>query len=108
MVQRRKGGGGGRRFGGVLVPASGFVLLQGRAIEVSFERRRAELQGELAGVAGDGSAADQAGGILGIAITGGAENGGNGHAQPIAEGPCNRNALRQFVTSDGIGTLKIF
>src|SRR6266851_7901006 len=56
------------RFDGVLVPASSLVLLQGCAVEESFERRWAELHGELAGVAGDGSAANQASGIQGIAI----------------------------------------
>src|SRR5260370_981908 len=37
---------GEHRFDGVLVPASSLVLLQGGAIEESFERRRAELDAE--------------------------------------------------------------
>src|SRR6266851_1734745 len=96
---------GERRFDGVLVPASSLVLLQGCAVEESFERRWAELHGELAGVAGDGSAANQASGIQGIAIAGGAESGGSGHAEPRSEVQWHGDSRRQFVPIDEIGSL---
>src|SRR5258708_6894078 len=96
-----------RGFDGVLVPATSLVLLQGSAVEESFERRRAELDGELAGVAGDGSGAKQASGIEGFAVPGGAESGGSRHAEPLAKVQRNGNARRQFVTSHEIGSLNI-
>src|ERR1700674_99700 len=96
---------GERGFDGVLVPAPSLVLLQGSAIEKSFERRRAEFDGELAGVARDGIGSDHAGGIVGIAIAGGAESSGSGHPEPRTEVQRNGNARRQFVAIDEIGSL---
>src|SRR6266849_891941 len=75
---------GERRFDGVLVPASSLVLLQGCAVEESFERRWAELHGELAG---------------------GAESGGSGHAEPRSEVQWHGDSRRQFVPIDEIGSL---
>src|SRR5467141_682188 len=98
---------GERRFDGVLVPVPSLVLFQGTAFEESFERRRAELDGELAGVAGDRSATGQAGGIVGIAIAGAAENGGSGHPEPRTEVQWNGYSWRQFVAIDEIRSLNI-
>src|SRR3989475_2460291 len=98
---------GERRFDGVLVPVPSLVLFQGTAFEESFERRRAELDGELAGVAGDRSATGQASGSVGIAIAGGAENGGSGHAEQRTEMQWKGYSWRQFVAIDQIGSLNI-
>src|SRR2546429_8497953 len=88
-------------------PVPNLVLFQGTAFEESFERRRAELDGELPGVAGDRSTTGQASGSVGIAVAGGAENGGSGHAEPRTEVQWNGYSWRQFVAIDEIGSLNI-
>jgi hypothetical protein len=94
-------------FEGVLVPAPSLVLLQGSAVEESFERRRAELDRELASVAGDGSGADLASGSEGIAVARGAKSGGSGHAEPLSEVHWNGDPRREFVAIDEIGSFNI-
>jgi len=46
-------------------------------------------------------------GSVGIAIAGGAENGGSGHAEPRTEMQWNGYSWRQFVAIDEIGSLNI-
>src|SRR6266704_2138139 len=99
---------GDSRFNGVLVPVPQLVLVQGSAVKESFERRWAEFKGELTGVARDRNGTDQAGGIVGVPVAGGAEGSGSGDAEPRTEVQRNGNAGRQFVAIDEVGSLNIF
>src|SRR5437879_13745348 len=89
-------------FNGMLVPPPGLVLVQGSAVEKSFERRRAEFDRELAGGAGNGDWTDLAGGIKRIAIARGAKCSGSSHAEPSSEVQRHGNTGRQFVAIDEI------
>src|SRR5260370_41024701 len=94
-----------RLFDGVLVAPPGFVPLQGSSVKESFEDRRTELGAELAGVPRDGSGTRQAGGIERIAVAGGAESGGRGHAETRTEVEGHSDTRGGFVASGGVGRL---
>ena len=70
---------------GVLVAFARFAFVERGAIKKTLERGRAEFDGEFAGVASDRLRAHLAGGVVGVAVISGAEGGGGGDAEPVAE-----------------------
>src|SRR6266446_1534874 len=83
---------GNGRFDGVLVPPSRPVLFWGTPLEEALETGRAKIDTELAGIAQEGNAADQTGGIERIAVAGRAESGGGSDTEPGAEVHRDRDA----------------
>ncbi len=69
----------------MLVPPSRPVLFWGTPLEEALETGRAKVDAELAGIAQEGNAADQTGGIERIAVAGRAESGGGSDTDPGTE-----------------------
>src|SRR6266571_586143 len=76
---------GNGRFDGVLVPPSRPVFFRGTPLEEALETGRAKVDAELAGIAQEGNAADQTGGIERIAVAGRTESGGGSDTEPGTE-----------------------
>src|SRR6266850_3871298 len=90
------------RLNGVLVAPVRFVFFQGTAVEKSFESRRAEVDGEFAGMAGNRCATHQTGGIERIAVACSAIRSGSSHAEPGTKMYWNSYTRREFVACNEI------
>src|SRR4029077_20502558 len=96
---------GDDRLDGVLVAVALFVALEGGTVDEALGCRRAQIDGEFAGVAGDGYAADLAGGVERVAVASGTKGRSAGNAEPIGEVNGDGHTRSEFGAGDGQGSV---